>query len=652
MISISNQDYYAEHFISPDTGWIAGTSWNGTQYIAVILTTKNGGTDWVSLNVQAEGILKGIYFIDDLQGWACGKDGLIVHTSDGGAHWDKQDSHTYFDLNDIFFSDSQHGWAAGERGILLYTENGGASWEAQSSGTDKNLQALCFIETGTGWACGSFGSLVKTGLYGYDLVPQPLLPMNGDIATARVNIFVWHQLHPQSPVQLQVALSSDFILPELDETLFPDSVYTPPKLLSGTRYYWRLRAVYNGKPSAWSSVFTFETEGTWVRQPSPLQTNLNSVFFFDASRGYAVGDSGTLLSTQNSGASWQISSMPVDVNLNTIYFSDEMNGWIAGANGTLLHSQDGGAHWQTVHTGAAQPLRTICFRNAELGWAGGGDGSGALLLKTGDGGNSWQPESINGLSQINQIYFLNGLEGWIVGSGASFNAARSVDGGNSWQMFSVGGNETIYSIHFQDTNHGYLTAASGLLYTTTDGGNTWNPVSLTTENDLKAFALPNPHTMLVLGDGIHISGDSGQSWTTSLAASAYSLNDFFFADSVTGWLVGDQGLILKTSSAGLPLSMEEDKRAPIVREFELSQNYPNPFNPTTRIKYQVARQTDVQLIVYNILGQKVRTLVNGREQAGWHTVSFDASGLASGIYFYRLQMGNGTALTRKMVLLR
>ncbi len=86
-------------------------------------------------------------------------------------------------------------------------------------------------------------------------------------------------------------------------------------------------------------------------------------------------------------------------------------------------------------------------------------------------------------------------------------------------------------------------------------------------------------------------------------------------------------------------------------EVTLAQNYPNPFNPTTRIKYQVARQTHVQLTVYNMLGQKVRTMVNHTQQAGQYLVTFDASGLASGVYFYRLQAGTKTQ-TRKMLLLR
>ncbi len=85
--------------------------------------------------------------------------------------------------------------------------------------------------------------------------------------------------------------------------------------------------------------------------------------------------------------------------------------------------------------------------------------------------------------------------------------------------------------------------------------------------------------------------------------------------------------------------------------WRLFQNYPNPFNPGTSIKYQVARQTDVQLIIYNTLGQKIRTLVDERQEAGEHSAVFNADGLSSGIYFYRLQSGTFVQI-RKMLLLQ
>jgi len=86
-------------------------------------------------------------------------------------------------------------------------------------------------------------------------------------------------------------------------------------------------------------------------------------------------------------------------------------------------------------------------------------------------------------------------------------------------------------------------------------------------------------------------------------------------------------------------------------EFNLCQNYPNPFNPTTMIKYQLPKDCQVKLAIYNILGRKVAALVDEEQVAGYKTASWDASSFSGGIYFYRLKAGDFVQ-TRKMVLLK
>jgi hypothetical protein len=108
--------------------------------------------------------------------------------------------------------------------------------------------------------------------------------------------------------------------------------------------------------------------------------------------------------------------------------------------------------------------------------------------------------------------------------------------------------------------------------------------------------------------------------------------------TIKGWLDGGVSDVEPTTDA-LPLT------------YDLGQNYPNPFNPSTRISYAVPQTGLVTLKVFNLLGMEVATLFSGDQVAGTHEVTFNASQLSSGVYFYRLEAGK-TTLTRKMVLLK
>jgi len=86
--------------------------------------------------------------------------------------------------------------------------------------------------------------------------------------------------------------------------------------------------------------------------------------------------------------------------------------------------------------------------------------------------------------------------------------------------------------------------------------------------------------------------------------------------------------------------------------FALSQNYPNPFNPTTAISYRLSEVSQVELAIYNILGEKIATLVSKRQPKGTYRVKWDASGFASGVYYYQLSTDQGFVQTKKLLLLK
>jgi hypothetical protein len=103
---------------------------------------------------------------------------------------------------------------------------------------------------------------------------------------------------------------------------------------------------------------------------------------------------------------------------------------------------------------------------------------------------------------------------------------------------------------------------------------------------------------------------------------------------------------------GYQVAAAPEKNLSAIKKFALHQNYPNPFNQVTTIKYSVATIGLVTIKIYDYLGREIRTLVNDNQSVGAHSIIVDATGLPSGIYFYKLQAGNGYTEARKMVLIR
>lgn len=95
--------------------------------------------------------------------------------------------------------------------------------------------------------------------------------------------------------------------------------------------------------------------------------------------------------------------------------------------------------------------------------------------------------------------------------------------------------------------------------------------------------------------------------------------------------------------------IEDEETIPTV--FKLEQNYPNPFNPSTIIKFAVPERSNVLIKIYDIIGNEVLTLANEEMEAGWYKKSFNANGLASGVYLYRMQAGS-YIMIKKMLLIK
>jgi len=118
--------------------------------------------------------------------------------------------------------------------------------------------------------------------------------------------------------------------------------------------------------------------------------------------------------------------------------------------------------------------------------------------------------------------------------------------------------------------------------------------------------------------------------------------------TATQYPEGGEGRITATDEVSV--SNENDPLTGLPTEFSLDQNYPNPFNPNTNIEFSLPQSANVTLNVYDMLGRRVMTLVNDQRSAGTHTVNFDASGLASGTYIYRIEAGSFTSIKKMMLI--
>jgi hypothetical protein len=152
-------------------------------------------------------------------------------------------------------------------------------------------------------------------------------------------------------------------------------------------------------------------------------------------------------------------------------------------------------------------------------------------------------------------------------------------------------------------------------------------------------------TLLTAGMGGFPLGDLYHWWNPALRPGA--------TDHYSAWLAqaeDERATIARWLETGSPSGIRTISNI-LPTGFTLSQNFPNPFNPTTNIEYSIPINGQVSLVVYNTLGQVVTTLFDGIQRAGTYQATFNGSGLASGIYLYRLKAGN-VSITRKFVLMK
>jgi len=210
------------------------------------------------------------------------------------------------------------------------------------------------------------------------------------------------------------------------------------------------------------------------------------------------------------------------------------------------------------------------------------------------------------------------------------------------QQFSAGGIHTQAALDnmvwFSETNYGVQAS-----------GQTYDPGMFAFSDYDNPGNLPGPG-----GKGITTRLDLNENFSYSANLTStidgLKLGDLnWWSNGVSGW--NSQAEYQKVANYYSSLTSVKETNNNVPSNYALAQNYPNPFNPATTIEYSIAQNSLVTLKVYNVLGQEVASLVNQEQKAGSYSTSFDASRLASGLYFYKIQAGSFT-MTKKMLLLK
>jgi photosystem II stability/assembly factor-like uncharacterized protein len=208
--------------------------------------------------------------------------------------------------------------------------------------------------------------------------------------------------------------------------------------------------------------------------------NINGIFMYNENIGWAVGDKGIILRTDDGGNNWKSQKIPVNVNINKIAFYDLYTGYAIGNNGVILKSNDGGTSWFILSTNVTDNLKDIYIISDKDICIVGDNGT---VLLSNDGTNFNSIINISGTTEnLNSVFFFDTNVGWCVGNKGTLLITKN--GGYDWQKYSILDttkreiiSSDLSSVVFYNLNEGIITTKKGEIYKTSDGGLYWSNLS-------------------------------------------------------------------------------------------------------------------------------------------------------------------------------
>jgi len=319
-------------------------------------------------------------------------------------------------------------------------------------------------------------------------------------------------------------------------------------------------------------------------------------------------------------------------------------------SGNLYYSDDEGTTW--VNTGEVAGANTFDYIavDGENIYVHSGSNK---ILRSEDNGNTWTqlsaPERGNLIAFVGtDLYF-----------GTDHGLHKSTDKGENWtQVPGIPGTFSITS-----TDEAIYIGTSPKIHKSTDNGTTWEVKDNgfpTGGIDTKWIFAEGSTTVASsyranFSAGISISNDGGETWSAfnegfpsvPKIGSFVKHNNYLYAAASVALF--QNGGIYKCAITDLTTAIEQINSLP--QKFTLEQNYPNPFNPETKIKFTLPAAGHTELIIFNIQGEEVASLINETLNAGSYSYNWNANGMPSGIYFCRMNF-DGNSLVQKMILMK
>ena len=584
-------------FVSETHGWAVGNSvgllptheTQETEQVykdgaeSIILHTSNGGKDWIRQNSEIFGKpLRKVYFRNERDGWSVGEEGVIIRTNDGGKTWEKittgiqnnlqsiflidtiawivgdwgsilkstdsgrtfgVEDGSIFDgksLKDIYFTDSLNGWLVtysnpNERenaGYIYNTTDGGKTWHEQFS-TENALFSIKFIDDKIGWVVGDQRSIFFTSDGGE----------NWKSITSGSNRR--HKEEYGQPDYLGKEPLHTFTLYDID---FADQ-----------QHGWIVGdlgvILHTSDGKNENSKFVWKHQRGGPRFHNSADGLLLAVDFVSKKIGWAVGENGTILYTQNSGLTWEAQSNPTHL-LYDICVINQDTAFVVGDRGAILRTEDAGTTWNAQDSRTAECFGSTYFVSENEGWAVAEAG---VILHTINGGTVWQAQISNTQQDLLTVFFIDANYGWAAGSTGEI--VHTSDGGKTWSPQQSGVSVNLFDIHFTSQREGWVVGLFGTLLYTNDGGNKWNLSTLSKqlakENGginvwLNAISFVSSQIGWIVGEnGLILSTvDGGKSWKLQDSYTRNFLYDVYFINKDEGWVVGKDGLVLHTKDGG------------------------------------------------------------------------------------------------------